>query len=96
MGPGRWGTSNPDLGVHVDYADIFNSKALVELSGEGIGPAPEPSLGTHFFQDLLEGQIFPWRLISAKTISIGISSMTRPTAWPNGLRWNPPYLTACA
>jgi len=59
VGPGRWGTSNPDLGVHVDYADIFNCKALVELSGEAIGPAPEPSLGTHFFQDLLEGQIFP-------------------------------------
>ena len=59
VGPGRWGTSNPDLGVHVDYADIFNTKALLELSGKGIGPAPEPSLGTHFFQDLLEGQIFP-------------------------------------
>ena len=59
VGPGRWGTSNPDLGVHVDYADIFNCKALVELSGEGIGLAPEPSLGTHFFQDLLEGAIFP-------------------------------------
>lgn len=59
VGPGRWGTSNPDLGVHVEYSDIFNSKALVELSGEGIGPAPEPSLGTHFFQDLLEGEIFP-------------------------------------
>jgi hypothetical protein len=59
IGPGRWGTSNPDLGVHVDYSDIFNTKALIELSGEGIGPAPEPSLGTHFFQDLLEGQIFP-------------------------------------
>ncbi len=59
VGPGRWGTSNPDLGVHVDYADIFNTKSLVELSGEGIGPAPEPSLGTHFFQDLLEGEIFP-------------------------------------
>lgn len=59
VGPGRWGTSNPDLGVHVDYADIFNCKALVELSGKGIGPAPEPSLGTHFFQDLLEGEIFP-------------------------------------
>jgi len=59
VGPGRWGTSNPDLGVHIDYADIFNSKALIELSGEGIGPAPEPSLGTHFFQDLLEGEIYP-------------------------------------
>ncbi len=59
VGPGRWGTSNPDLGVHVEYSDVFNCKALVELSGKGIGPAPEPSLGTHFFQDLLEGQIFP-------------------------------------
>jgi hypothetical protein len=59
VGPGRWGTSNPDLGVHVDYADIFNCKALVELSGQGIGLAPEPSLGTHFFQDLLEGEIYP-------------------------------------
>lgn len=59
VGPGRWGTSNPDLGVHVDYADIYNTKALVELSGTDIGIEPEPSLGTHFFQDLLEGEIFP-------------------------------------
>jgi hypothetical protein len=72
VGPGRWGTSNPDLGVHVDYADIFNTKALVELSGEGIGPAPEPSLGTHFFQDLLEGQIFPLATY------IGEDSFNRP------------------
>lgn len=59
VGPGRWGTSNPDLGIPIDYADIFNSKALVELCGTGIGVASEPSLGTHFFQDLLEGQIYP-------------------------------------
>jgi hypothetical protein len=59
VGPGRWGTTNPDLGVHVDYADIYNCRALVELAGQGIGVAPEPSLGTHFFQDLLEGQIYP-------------------------------------
>ncbi len=58
IGPGRWGTSNPDLGIHVAYADIFNTKALVEVSGGSI-VATEPSLGTHFFQDLLEGQIYP-------------------------------------
>jgi hypothetical protein len=28
-------------------------------AGKGIGAAPEPSLGTHFFQDLMEAQIFP-------------------------------------
>jgi hypothetical protein len=59
VGPGRWGSSNADLGVSVDYGDIYNTKALVELAGKGIGPAPEPSLGTHFFQDLLEQQIYP-------------------------------------
>ena len=59
VGPGRWGSSNPDLGVSVDYGDIYNAKALVELAGEGIVPALEPSLGTHFFQDLMEAQIFP-------------------------------------
>jgi len=59
VGPGRWGTLNTDLGVYVSYADICNAEALVELSGKGIGPAPEPSLGTHFFQDLMEAQIYP-------------------------------------
>lgn len=59
IGPGRWGSTNTDLGVYVSYADIYNAGALVELSGAGIGPDPEPSLGTHFFQDLMEANIFP-------------------------------------
>jgi hypothetical protein len=59
VGPGRWGTTNPDLGVPVEYADIYNARALVEMTGKGIGPAPDPSFGTHFFQDLLESQIYP-------------------------------------
>jgi hypothetical protein len=59
VGPGRWGTENTDLGIFVGYSDICNAGALVELAGKGIGAAPEPSLGTHFFQDLMEAQIFP-------------------------------------
>ncbi|HVN54848.1 MAG TPA: PEP/pyruvate-binding domain-containing protein [Anaerolineaceae bacterium] len=59
VGPGRWGTSNPDLGVTIGYADIYNSRALIELTGQGIGLAPDPSFGTHFFQDLMEAQIYP-------------------------------------
>jgi hypothetical protein len=59
VGPGRWGTTNPDLGVRVGYADIYNARALVELSGQGVGNAPDPSFGTHFFQDLIEAHIFP-------------------------------------
>ena len=59
IGPGRWGTNNPDLGVRIGYGDIYHTRALVELSGSGIGPAPEPSFGTHFFQDLVESNIYP-------------------------------------
>jgi hypothetical protein len=59
VGPGRWGSMNTDLGVYVCYADIYNTAALVEVTGKGIGVAPEPSLGTHFFQDLMEAQIYP-------------------------------------
>ena len=59
VGPGRWGTTNTDLGVYVCYSDICNTAALIELSGKGTGVAPEPSLGTHFFQDLMEAQIYP-------------------------------------
>jgi hypothetical protein len=59
IGPGRWGTRNPDLGVFIGYSDIYNTSALIELAGQGIGLAPEPSFGTHFFQDLVEANIFP-------------------------------------
>lgn len=59
LGPGRWGTSTPDLGVHIAYGDVYNSRALIELSGQEVGTSPEPSFGTHFFQDMMEAQIFP-------------------------------------
>jgi hypothetical protein len=59
IGPGRWGTSNPDLGVNIGYADVYNTRALIELSGKEIGSEPELSFGTHFFQDLVEANIYP-------------------------------------
>ncbi|MBE0410994.1 MAG: PEP/pyruvate-binding domain-containing protein [Anaerolineales bacterium] len=59
VGPGRWGTRNPDLGVYIGYADIYNTRSLVELAGPDIGAVPEPSFGTHFFQDLVEANIYP-------------------------------------
>jgi pyruvate, water dikinase len=57
MGPGRWGSSNIDLGVAVSYADIDNTAVLVEIAREDSGHVPEVSYGTHFFQDLVEAQI---------------------------------------
>jgi len=56
MGPGRWGSSNINLGVNVSYGDIHNAVALVEIAREEAGHVPEVSYGTHFFQDLVEDQ----------------------------------------
>jgi pyruvate, water dikinase len=57
MGPGRWGSSNIDLGVNVSYSDIDNAAVLVEMAREDAGHVPELSYGTHFFQDLVEAQV---------------------------------------
>jgi len=57
MGPGRWGSSNIELGVNVTYADINNTSVLVEMAREEAGQVPEVSYGTHFFLDLVEAQI---------------------------------------
>jgi len=59
VGPGRWGSSNIDLGVPVSYGDIYNARLLVEVAlAHGEHP-PEASYGTHFFQDLVESNILP-------------------------------------
>jgi hypothetical protein len=59
VGPGRWGSSDAMQGVPVTYADIFNTRALVEVASNQRGFSSEPSYGTHFFQDLVEAQIYP-------------------------------------
>lgn len=58
MGPGRWGSNNIELGVNVGYADIDSTSVLVEVAREKAGHTPEVSYGTHFFQDLIESDIF--------------------------------------
>jgi hypothetical protein len=59
IGPGRWGSTDYLQGVPVTYADIFNARALIELAVNQRGFTSEPSYGTHFFQDLVETQIYP-------------------------------------
>ena len=58
IGPGRWGSTNLELGVRVSYADIYNTKVLIELGVAQDGKPPELSYGTHFFQDLVESGIY--------------------------------------
>lgn len=50
VGPGRWGSSDPWLGIPVKWPHISNARLIVEsgLSDYRI----DPSQGTHFFQNL--------------------------------------------
>ncbi|MCK9530723.1 MAG: PEP/pyruvate-binding domain-containing protein [Gammaproteobacteria bacterium] len=57
IGPGRWGTSSPELGVPVRFADINKVAVLVEVAELHGGMMPDLSFGTHFFQDLVETAI---------------------------------------
>ncbi|MBP7584757.1 MAG: PEP/pyruvate-binding domain-containing protein [Spirochaetes bacterium] len=58
IGPGRWGTTTPSLGVPVRFAEINHIAVLVELAIMSDNVLPELSFGTHFFQDLVETDIF--------------------------------------
>lgn len=50
VGPGRWGSSDPWLGVPVTWDEISEAKMIVECSIPGY--QIEPSQGTHFFQNI--------------------------------------------
>lgn len=57
VGPGRWGTTTPSLGVPVHFTELCNMTVICELSSKE-GFMPELSFGSHFFQDLVETGIF--------------------------------------
>jgi len=53
-GPGRWGTTMPTLGVPVSFAEIDTVSVLCEIVAMRENLVPDVSLGTHFFNDLVE------------------------------------------
>lgn len=50
IGPGRWGSSDPWLGIPVRWQNISGARVIVESAIEGY--QIEPSQGTHFFHNL--------------------------------------------
>ena len=50
IGPGRWGSSDPWLGIPVKWPHIAGARVVVERGLDGY--RIEPSQGTHFFQNL--------------------------------------------
>ncbi len=50
IGFGRWGSSDPWLGIPVDWASIAGARAIVETAIPGM--TVDPSQGSHFFHNL--------------------------------------------
>jgi len=50
VGPGRWGSADPWLGIPVRWEDISGVGAIIELRNEKL--SAEDSQGTHFFQNI--------------------------------------------
>jgi len=50
IGPGRWGSADPWLGIPVKWQDISGVSAMVEIRNKNL--KADPSQGTHFFQNI--------------------------------------------
>ncbi len=93
IGPGRWGTTTPSLGVPVNFAEICQAGLLVEVAYRQQGYVPELSYGTHFFQDLVETRIYYVALFPEEENSIfnpeQLASFQNsfPAMWPEYARW---------
>ena len=55
VGPGRWGTADPSLGIPVKWAYISQARVIVESGLHNY--RIDPSQGTHFFQNLTSFRI---------------------------------------
>jgi CheY-like chemotaxis protein len=55
VGPGRWGTLDPLLGVPVKWEQICGARAIVEAGFKDM--SVDPSQGSHFFQNLTAFQV---------------------------------------
>jgi len=67
LGPGRWGTTTPSLGVPVSFADINAVSIICEIVAMGDGVTPDVSLGTHFLNELIEMDILYLALFPGHT-----------------------------
>ncbi len=54
IGPGRWATTSPSLGISVTFHEISGCVALCEIAAMHETLIPEVSHGVHIFNDLVE------------------------------------------
>ena len=66
IGPGRWGTTTPSLGVPVKFADIDTVSFICEVVAMREDVTPDVSLGTHFFSEMIETGILYFALFPGR------------------------------
>ena len=66
LGPGRWGTTSPELGVPISFAEIETVSILCEIVAMREDLVPDVSLGTHLFSDLVEMDILYMALFAGR------------------------------
>ncbi len=77
IGPGRWGSIDPALGIPVRWADISQARVVVEAATGNF--RVEPSQGTHFFQNLTSLGV------GYLTVDPGADSGFYDSSWLDGL-----------
>ncbi len=83
IGPGRWGSADPWLGIPVQWRDISGVGAIVELQNEQLHA--DPSQGSHFFQNITSLGIPYLTILEEKG---GGSAVCSSKGGGNCLDWN--------
>lgn len=80
IGPGRWGSSDPRLGIPVKWSQIAGARVIVETAFED--RAVEPSQGAHFFHNVTSFRIGYLTLGPAERLAEGEHPLDE--AWLDG------------
>ncbi|MBT3286221.1 MAG: pyruvate, phosphate dikinase [Victivallales bacterium] len=84
VGPGRWGTTTPSLGVPATFAEIRPVSVLCELVMMRENLIPDVSLGTHFFNEMVENDMLYLALFPQRDGSV-LNRQFLEEVWPNRL-----------
>lgn len=93
LGPGRWGTGSPELGIPVNFSEINRVSVVCEIVAMRENLIPDVSLGTHFLNELVEMDmlylaLFPGRKKDRLDESFFLNSPNRlPELLPNAASW---------
>jgi len=95
IGPGRWGSSDPWLGIPIRWPQISAARLIVESSLENY--RIDPSQGTHFFQNLTSFRVGYFTInsyIGEGSYDIGFLN-SQPALWENEFIRHVRFETPC-